>query len=92
MISNIADFIKKANVNIQSEEFYKKLFPNGNQYGPKFQNIKEIWISEDEALGKITCLSNELDHPGNTFYILHCSIHSLNFCPHLMKPTEEHLF
>jgi FkbH-like protein/FkbM family methyltransferase len=38
---------------IQSEEFYSKLWSNGNQYGPYFKNIKQVWINRNEILGEL---------------------------------------
>ena len=69
---NISDFQEKASIKIQSEKFYRNLSENGNQYGPKFQNIKEIWISEDEALGKLVGSLSEMNSTGEHF--LHPSL------------------
>ncbi|MCW9096523.1 MAG: polyketide synthase dehydratase domain-containing protein, partial [Ignavibacteriaceae bacterium] len=68
----ISEFQKRTKINIKSEEFYKKLSGNGNQYGPKFQNIKEIWIKNDEALGKLISNSSEIDLKDDHF--LHPSL------------------
>ncbi len=50
---NISGFISEAKKHFQSKEFYSELRDNGNQYGPKFQNIKEIWIANGESLAKL---------------------------------------
>jgi len=38
---------------IDSEQFYKKLRENGNQYGPRFQNVASIWRAGDQSLGRL---------------------------------------
>ena len=52
---NISIFLAEEIINnsekrILSDDFYSNLKSNGNQYGPVFRNIKEIWVKEDEAL------------------------------------------
>jgi FkbH-like protein/FkbM family methyltransferase len=39
---------------IDSGRFYKKLRENGNQYGPRFQNVSSIWRAGDQSLGRLT--------------------------------------
>ena len=39
---------------IDSQQFYKTLRENGNQYGPCFQNVASIWRAGDQSLGKVT--------------------------------------
>src|SRR2546430_1833809 len=39
---------------IHSQQFYKKLRDNGNQYGSRFQNISAIWRAGDQSLGKLS--------------------------------------
>ncbi|MEO8231773.1 MAG: FkbM family methyltransferase [Ignavibacteriota bacterium] len=69
---NISDFQIKAKTKLQSDVFYRKLFENGNQYGPKFQNIKEIWISNNTALGRLVGTSSDNKIDDNHF--LHPSL------------------
>ena len=84
---NISDFQEKASIKIQSEKFYRNLSENGNQYGPKFQNIKEIWISEDEALGKLSGTSSEMNSTGEHF--LHPSLlDSSTQCHYLLQQFD----
>jgi FkbH-like protein/FkbM family methyltransferase len=51
--NDIDEFINNADSSLLSDYFYNKLRSNGNQYGPDFQNIKQIWIKGDEALCKL---------------------------------------
>jgi FkbH-like protein/FkbM family methyltransferase len=51
---SIETFQAQAQAVIGSEQFYKKLRENGNQYGPHFQNVSTIWRAEDQILGKIS--------------------------------------
>ncbi len=46
---------------IDSDEFYKKLNLNGNQYGPRFQNLSTVWLSGDQALGKLSFSRNQTE-------------------------------
>ena len=39
---------------IDSEQFYKTLRENGNQYGPRFQNVSSIWRAGDQSLGRLS--------------------------------------
>ena len=59
---NLEEFQKKATTNIRAEDFYRELSENGNQYGPEFQKIKEIWIHENKAIGKLVDSSNEVNN------------------------------
>ena len=63
------EFKKKATINIQSDDFYKKLSENGNQYGPGFQKIKEIWIYENKAIGKLLDSSKEINNTGGDHFL-----------------------
>ena len=51
---SIEDFQAQSSSTIFSNEFYKKLRSNGNQFGPHFQNLSAVWISGDQALGKLS--------------------------------------
>jgi FkbH-like protein/FkbM family methyltransferase len=51
---SIEAFQAQAHSVIDSEQFYKKLRENGNQYGPRFQNISAIWRAGDQSLGRLS--------------------------------------
>jgi len=38
---------------IEGERFYKTLRRNGNQYGPRFQNVSSIWRAGDQAVARL---------------------------------------
>ena len=63
------EFKKKAANNIQSDDFYRKLSENGNQYGPGFQKIKEIWIYGNKAIGKLFDSSNEINNTAGDHFL-----------------------
>ena len=56
---SIEGFKSRANLVTGAEEFYQKLRENGNQYGPRFQNLSRIWRSGDRALGRLSVPSNQ---------------------------------
>jgi len=51
---SIEAFQAQSHAVIDSEQFYKKLRDNGNQYGSRFQNISAIWRTGDQSLGKLS--------------------------------------
>jgi FkbH-like protein/FkbM family methyltransferase len=51
---SIEAFQADAEAVIDSEQFYKALRKNGNQYGPRFQNVSAIWRAGDQCLGKLS--------------------------------------
>jgi len=69
----IEDFKSKASSTILAKEFYRKLQSNGNQYGPSFQNIEQIWIGNNEALGKLNPY-NPTENSSEGQYFLHPSL------------------
>ena len=50
---SIEAFQAQSQAVIDSEQFYKKLRGNGNQYGPRFQHVSSIWRAGDQSLGKL---------------------------------------
>jgi len=48
---------------IDSEQFYKTLRENGNQYGARFQNVSSIWRAGDQSLGRLSvaCQDREIE-------------------------------
>lgn len=56
----IEQFQDRAVSEINSEEFYRSLYSNGNQYGANFQNISKVWLSGCEALGKLSVSNKEM--------------------------------
>jgi FkbH-like protein/FkbM family methyltransferase len=68
----ISDLKLKSGSKISAKDFYQKLSQSGNQYGPHFQNISEIWLSENESLGKLHNTSDDVAIPGDHF--LHPSL------------------
>ena len=51
---SIEEFKARAGTVIEALEFYRQLRANGNQYGPRFQNVAAIWRFDDQVLGKLT--------------------------------------
>ncbi len=43
-----------AGIAIDGKKLYQQLLENGNQYGPRFQNIVHLWRAGSEVLGRIT--------------------------------------
>jgi FkbH-like protein/FkbM family methyltransferase len=43
------------------EDYYRRLVENGNQYGPRFQNLRQIWQCGDEILGQLCVHRNNTD-------------------------------
>jgi FkbH-like protein/FkbM family methyltransferase len=68
---SIEGFQARAHAVIESDEFYKTLRENGNQYGPRFQNVSSIWRAGDESLGRL-CVARE--HRQNGSHCLHPSL------------------
>jgi FkbH-like protein/FkbM family methyltransferase len=46
---------------IDTKEFYRALRQNGNQYGPRFQNLSAIWRSGNHALGRLSLSRRDLE-------------------------------
>jgi FkbH-like protein/FkbM family methyltransferase len=46
---------------IDTKEFYRALQQNGNQYGPRFQNLSAIWRSDNQALGRLSLSRRDLE-------------------------------
>ncbi|MGI9543939.1 MAG: FkbM family methyltransferase [Cyclobacteriaceae bacterium] len=44
---------------LSGQDCYERLLANGNQYGPQFQVVDQVWLGERTALGKIK-LSNKV--------------------------------
>ena len=51
---SIEAFQAQSQAVIDSDQFYKKLRENGNQYGPHFQNVSAIWRAGDQSLGRLS--------------------------------------
>ena len=51
---SIEAFQAQSHTVLDSEQFYKKLRENGNQYGERFQNISAIWRAGDQCLGRLS--------------------------------------
>lgn len=47
---------------LSGEQFYRRLRENGNQYGPKFQNLSAIWQAGDQALARVSVPISQLPH------------------------------
>ncbi len=56
---SIESFQARSHAVIDSEEFYRSLRENGNQYGPRFQNVASIWLSGDQSLGRLAVPRND---------------------------------
>lgn len=55
---SIPEFKAHAAFIAETTEFYRRLRQNGNQYGPRFQNVSEIWRAGDEVLGRFSVASS----------------------------------
>ena len=84
---SIEAFQAQAHAVIDSELFYGRLRENGNQYGPRFQNVSSIWRAGDQVLGRLSAASG---HGGDGQYCLHPSL--LDSVTQLLAPLfmEEH--
>jgi len=51
---SIEAFQAQSHTVIDSDQFYKTLRENGNQYGPRFQNVSSVWRAGDQSLGKLS--------------------------------------
>ena len=51
---SIEAFQAQSHAVIEPEQFYKTLRTNGNQYGPRFQNVSSIWRAGDQSLGRLS--------------------------------------
>ena len=51
---SIQAFQAQSDVVIDSQRFYKTLRENGNQYGPRFQNVSSVWRAGDQSLGRLS--------------------------------------
>lgn len=51
---DITAFQARAETALDSDQFYRALRANGNQYGDHFQNISAIWRAGDQTLGQIS--------------------------------------
>ena len=51
---SIEAFQAQSHAVIDPEQFYKTLRENGNQYGPRFQNVSSIWRAGDQSLGRLS--------------------------------------
>jgi len=51
---SIEAFQAQSHAVIDSEQFYKALRENGNQYGPRFQNVSSIWRAGAQSLGRLS--------------------------------------
>ncbi len=55
----IEEFQTRAASVINGADFYEQLRRNGNQYGPRFQNVSALWRFGDEVLGKLSVPPNQ---------------------------------
>jgi FkbH-like protein/FkbM family methyltransferase len=55
---SIEAFQMQSHAVIASEQIYKTLRENGNQYGPPFQNVSSIWRAGDQSLGRL-CVARQ---------------------------------
>ncbi len=70
---------------ISGHDFYAELRANGNQYGPDFQGIKQIWRGKGEALGRIhTSLSRNVELQD---YHLHATV--LDACTQVLTAINS---
>jgi FkbH-like protein/FkbM family methyltransferase len=59
---SIEAFQARADSTLGSEQFYKSLRDNGNQYGPQFQKVSAIWRAGDRSLGKLAVARGPAEH------------------------------
>lgn len=51
-------FQQKAALFNDEAGFYRRLRENGNQYGPRFQNLRQVWRADEECLGRLRVTRN----------------------------------
>lgn len=51
--SSLTDARNACHREILSSDFYASLLLNGNQYGPRFQTIRQLWVNDVQALARI---------------------------------------
>ena len=51
---SIETFRARSDVSMDAKRFYERVRQNGNQYGPKFQNMASIWRAGDQSLGRLS--------------------------------------
>ena len=76
---SIETFQTQARSVIDSEQFYKKLRENGNQYGPYFQKVSTIWRAGDQSLGNLMARRQDQDPETHLFHpsVLDAALHLL---------------
>src|SRR3954469_22281917 len=61
---SLAQIRSRCGEEIAKGDFYRLFHTFGMQYGPRFQSVEQLWIGEDEALGRIELpagLDDDLD-------------------------------
>ena len=58
----VKDFQIRAGHNYHQSDFYRRLSKNGNQYGPRFQCLREVWREGAKALGRLQVPVDETDN------------------------------
>ena len=62
-------FKARPHTEIDAQHLYQALRRNGNQYGPAFQNVRAIWQSGDQCLGRLSFVP-----PRDATHCLHPSL------------------
>jgi acyl transferase domain-containing protein len=52
-LKSLETFRKQSGAQLSGEQFYKTLAERGNQWGPSFQGVRRLWLTENEAVGCI---------------------------------------
>ncbi|HVY71223.1 MAG TPA: FkbM family methyltransferase, partial [Verrucomicrobiae bacterium] len=47
------DSFRQTAAHFSQADFYRRLRENGNQYGPQFKGLADVWRSNEEALGRL---------------------------------------
>ncbi len=58
---SIEAFQQRADYLGDQGNYYRRLTENGNQYGPQFQNLRQVWQSGKESLGRLCVPRNKAD-------------------------------
>ena len=57
-LPNLAGFQSQAQTFGEQDTFYRRLNQNGNQYGPHFQSVRQLWLKNDELIARLSVSRN----------------------------------
>ena len=81
---SVQAFQAQSHSTIGSERFYGALRENGNEYGPRFQNVSSIWRTGHQCLGEIAVARRDRE---SASHVAHPAV--LDAITQLMAPFVE---